>query len=470
MLLTISTTHPPATDLGYLLHKNPLKAQEFSLSFGKAYVFYPEATPARCTASLLVDVDPVGLVRNRAGPSGEGGLFDQYVNDRPYAASSFLSVAIGEVYRSAMAGRSTERPELAEAELPLETTLSVVPSRGGERLLRALFEPLGYAVDAVRLPLDTQFPDWGESSYFEVTLRATKRLRDLLAHLYVLIPVLDNDKHYWVGDDEVEKLLRHGSGWLATHPEREQIARRYLKHKRSLARAALARLLPEEDAEESEAAASSASVPQRETALEAPISLNQKRIGLVVDTLRGLGASSVVDLGCGEGRLLAALLREKSVTRVVGLDVSMRALDIAEERLKLDRLPPAVRGKVELMHGSLTYRDRRLTGFDCATAIEVVEHLDLGRLAAFSRVLFEFARPKAVIMTTPNAEYNAKFEKLAAGQFRHPDHRFEWTRAEFQNWATNIASKHGYRVGFHGIGEEDPVLGAPTQLAVFELL
>src|SRR6476659_9411270 len=127
MLLTITTTHQPATDLGYLLHKNPERLHSFELSFGKAHVFYPEAAPDRCTAALLLDVDPVGLVRNRKGPSGEGGTLDQYVNDRPYVASSFLSVAIARVLGSALAGRSKGRPELTEVRMPLEAKISVLP-------------------------------------------------------------------------------------------------------------------------------------------------------------------------------------------------------------------------------------------------------------------------------------------------------------------------------------------------------
>jgi 3' terminal RNA ribose 2'-O-methyltransferase Hen1 len=173
MLLSITTSHSPATDLGYLLHKNPFKAQEFALTFGKAHVFYPEARKERCTAALLVDVDPVALVRRR-GPSGDGGLLDQYVNDRPYVASSFLSVAIGDVYRSAMAGRSKERPELADTPIPLEVAIPVVPSRGGERLIASLFEPLGYEVQTKRLPLDETFPEWGSSPYHRLDLRTQK--------------------------------------------------------------------------------------------------------------------------------------------------------------------------------------------------------------------------------------------------------------------------------------------------------
>ena len=469
MLLSITTSHSPATDLGYLLHKNPLKAQEFALTFGRAHVFYTEAEKERCTAALLVDVDPVALVRSRRGPAGEGGLLDQYVNDRPYVASSFLSVAIGDVYRSAMAGRSKERQELVDTAIPLEVVIPVVPSRGGERFIASLFEPLGYEVQARRLPLDEKFPEWGASSYYRLELRTVKPLKNVLTHLYVLLPVLDNDKHYWVGDDEVEKLIRHGEGWLASHPEREQIARRYLKNQRSLAREALSRLLAEEEPAEDAAPEAVSKAAEREATLERPISLNERRIEEVLKALRDSNASSVLDLGCGEGKLLSALLKDRSFARVVGLDVSIRALEIASERLKLDRLPATVRDKLQLLHGALTYRDRRLAGFDAAAVVEVIEHLDAGRLSAFERVLFEFTRPKTVVITTPNSEYNVRFPNLAAGQFRHPDHRFEWTRAEFHEWAKGVAVRYGYDVRFAPVGEEDPHLGPPTQMAVFSL-
>jgi 3' terminal RNA ribose 2'-O-methyltransferase Hen1 len=473
VLLTVTTTNRPATDLGYLLQKNPARVQRFSLSFGAAHVFYPEATPERCTAALLLDVDPVGLVRNRRGPAGEGALLAQYVNDRPYVASSFLSVAIGQVYHSALAGRSTDRPELAESTIPLKATIPVLPCRGGEKVLRSLFEALGYEVSATQLELDPHFPEWGQSSYFSLVLTGSCRLRELLEHLYVLIPVLDNDKHYWVGDDEVDKLPRHGQDWLPGHPERERIVLRYLKHQKSLARVALDRLLEADDtAPEPEDTGIGDVVPatSREATLENVVSLAERRMADVIEAVRGLGARSVVDLGCGEGKLLGRLLREKQLERITGLDVSLRALDIAEDRLNLDRLPSGVREKLTLMHGALTYRDGRLTGYDVATVIEVVEHLDSSRLAAFERTLFEFARPKAVVMTTPNIEYNVRFETLAAGELRHPDHRFEWTRSEFVGWAETQSQRFGYRVRFAPVGDLDSEVGAPTQMAVFELI
>ncbi len=468
MVLTISTTAAPATDLGYLLHKNPARVHGFNLSFGQATVFYPEATPERCTVCLLLEVDPIGLVRRKSGPAGDGGMLTQYVNDRPYVASSFLSVAISEVFGTALAGRSKDRPELAAQALPFEVRIAVLPSRAGEKLIRDLFEPLGYRVSVERLALDPKFPEWGASRYFAVSLSGNQRLQDLLSHLNVLIPVLDDEKHYWVGDDEVDKLLRRGGDWLPVHPAKEQIARRYLKHRKSLALAAIERLATDAEGEGGNET-TAARPPGREEALESKISLNAQRIAQVAEAVRASGASSVVDLGCGEGKLLRELVKQRQLVRIVGMDVAIRSLEFAHERLRLEQLAPAFRDRIELIHGSLMYRDRRLQGFDLATVIEVIEHLDAARLHAFERVLFEHARPRTVLVTTPNAEYNVKFESLPAGQFRHPDHRFEWTRTEFGWWAKGIAERLGYTVRFESVGPADSAVGAPTQMAVFEL-
>lgn len=465
MLLTITTTHQPATDLGYLLHKNPQRMHSLELSFGKAHLFYPEATHERCTAALLLDVDPVGLVRGKRGQH-EGGTLDQYVNDRPYVLSSFLSVAMGRALGTAMTGRSKGRQELADQKIPLTATMAVVACRGGEQLLRELFEPLGYGVSAEHHPLDEKFPEWGEGPYYTVRLQGNVRLQDLLNHLYVLVPVLDAEKHYWIGQDEVDKLLRKGEGWLAAHPNREAIVKRYLPRQRQLAQEALAQLAegdnPDPDARDEVRA-------EEEAKMEAPIRLWQQRMGTVVAVLRSAGAQRVLDLGCGEGKLLKSLLEEKGLTEIVGMDVSHRSLEIASRNLRLERMPAKQRGRLTMLHGSLMYRDKRLAGYDAATVVEVIEHLDAPRLTAFERVLFEAARPKTVIVTTPNAEYNVKFDTLPAGQFRHKDHRFEWTRDEFQQWSRRIGERFGYGVRFLPIGEEDPQLGAPTQMGVFSL-
>jgi 3' terminal RNA ribose 2'-O-methyltransferase Hen1 len=458
VLLTITTTHRPATDLGYLLHKHPDRVQSFALPFGEARVFYPEATEDRCTAALLLDVDPVGLVRRGRGLSSFA--LAEYVNDRPYVASSFLSVALVTVFKSAMAGTCTGHEELAGSAIPLEAALPAVPARGGEALVRRLFEPLGYAVDVTPIALDPEHPDWGNGPHVGLRLAGERRLAELLTHLYVLLPVLDDDKHYWVDEAEIDKLMRRGEGWLAGHPERDLIVRRYLKKQVRLYNPALAQL------DDAAPAAEEADRPSREEQLEERVSLRDQRLGAVEAVLKASGARRVLDLGCGSGALLERLMRG-DYERVVGVDVSVRALEQAARRLKLEAMHDAQRRRIDLLHSPLTYRDKRLAGFDAAALVEVIEHLDPPRLAAAEQNVFGSARPGTVVVTTPNAEYNAMWETLPAGQFRHPDHRFEWTRGEFAAWANRVSERHAYGVRFLPVGPEAPAVGPPTQMAVF---
>ena len=486
MLLTITMTAEQsaiaATDLGFLLHKNPARAQAFGVSTGMAHVFYPEATAARCTCALLLEVDPVGLVRGRQGPSGEGFSLGQYVNDRPYAASSMLAVALARVFKTAMAGRCDARPDLAASAVPLEVHVPVLPCRGGPELARGLFEPLGWQVSAAPIALDETFPGWGDSRYVDLRLTGTLRLADALNHLYVLLPVLDDSKHYWVSTDEVDKLIRAGGGWLAGHPSKTLITRRYLAHRSGLFRSALARLAevddtaPEsfdnaipvgEDGDPEPDAAGQAPSQAMPVSGGQPDSLAEQRRAAVLAVLREAGVRKVGDLGCGEGALTAALLADPSFTEVVAADVSSRALEVAERRLRLDRMPERQRGRLRLIQSSLTYRDQRLSGLDALVLVEVVEHIDQPRHAALERTVFTDAAPALVIVTTPNAEHNVRYEFLAPGQMRHRDHRFEWTRDEFATWARRVASERDYQVEFAPVGPEDPEVGAPTQMAVF---
>ncbi|MEU8037950.1 3' terminal RNA ribose 2'-O-methyltransferase Hen1 [Streptosporangium sp. NPDC049078] len=527
MLLTISTTVRPATDLGFLLHKHPDRVQEFGQSYGVARVLYPEAGEERCTAALMLDVDPIRLVRSRDRATPDYTL-GQYVNDRPYAASSLLAVALADVFRTARTGRCASRPELAAGPIPLEITLPVLPCRGGPGLAHRLFEPLGWRVEATALPLDEEFPEWGDSRYVRLVLRGEVRLADALNQLYVLLPVLDDAKHYWVAPDEVDKLIRAGGSWLASHPDRGLITRRYLGRRWALTRTAFARLAEvgddveedleppvEEDpaaelatedhagkdgedgedgedtaaeraAEEGSAAERSSgedpaakeyagrSGPARGASQEgsAPADavrrpLNTLRLEAVLATLERLDAGTVIDLGCGSGRLVGALLERPRFTRVTGVDVSSRALAFAARRLKLDRMPERRRERLELFQGALTYTDARFAGYDAAVLMEVVEHVDPPRLDALERVVFGAARPGHVIVTTPNVEHNVRYESLDG--MRHPDHRFEWTRAEFRAWAAKVCGEYGYRVEFLPIGDDDPEVGPPTQMALFGL-
>lgn len=456
MFLSIATTHAPATDLGYLLMKHPERVHETELVFGKAMVVYPEANQARCEAVLVLDVDPVGLVRGR----GQGeGLLSQYVNDRPYAATSFLSVALNRAFRTAMTGESRERPDLARTAIPLE--IHVTPLPGGAEMIRAFFTPLGWEVTTEPIP--------GSSRYVALTLRGDQRVADALSHLYVLIPALDADKHYWVGDDEIDKLLAKAGAWLGGHPLKEQIAHRYLKRKPSLVKIALARLAPEElDEAEADAESEVAEAPKLapEEVLEAPTRLNDIRLDTVHTTLKELGAWRVADLGSGEGKLLQRLAQDRKFTRLIGLDASVRELEKATRRLKLERAGAPVE-RITLLHGALTYRDARWADIDAACLVEVIEHLDAERLPALEAVVFGHAKPRHVIVTTPNVEHNALFAGMKPGDFRHPDHRFEWTRAEFRAWAEGVCARHGYTVEFRGIGTDNDVYGPPTQMGVF---
>ena len=486
MLFTLTTTHQPATDLGYLLGKHPDRIQSFELASGRALVFFPEATHERCSATLALDVDPVGLTRNRTETFG----LEPYVNDRPYVASSWLSVAIARIFSSAMQGKCRDRPELAGQALDLEVELPVVSLRGGEGLLRELFEPLGYQLDAAPLPLDpvlaAREPDaavWRASRYFRVQLKGKLRLSALLSHLYVLLPVMDDDKHYWVDETEVEKLLARGAGWLEQHPLKERITKRYLKHQRGLTAQAIERL--KHDTEEAAEVLDPRRAEAEERALEdlasraeavtppeaeKPKPLDEQRREVVLEELAACGAARVLDLGCGEGKLLRRLVKQKQLTRLVGCDVSLPSLIRAAEKLHLDpdtvdRHDPDAR--VNILQSSLCYRDARLRGFDAACLIEVIEHLDASRLGALEHNLFGDAKPKCVLVSTPNREYNVKFPGLADGTLRHRDHRFEWTRSEFQAWANAAAARHRYTVRFRDIGPVDALHGGPTQLAVF---
>ena len=478
MLLTISTTYQPATDLGYLLHKNPARLQSLEVAGGHAHVFYPEATAERCTAALLLDLDPIGLVRGRGGAPGEGFALEQYVNDRPYVASSFLSAALSKAFGTAMNGTCKDKPDLPAQTLPLAVKVAVVSAPGPD-WPRRLFEPLGYEVEIEATPLDPTVPEWGDSRYYTLHLHhAGLRLQDVLTHLYVLLPVLDNDKHYYIGENEAEKLLHRGGDWLPQHPERGFITRRYLRYLAAYVNPTLERLLEGEVVEESssepvstEAGETAAQPAAAESAAVNPsepkTSLHDQRLQQVAHEIYQLAPKRVLDLGCGEGKLLRLLLRQPKIEYILGMDVSHQALSRAAQRLHLDEMPPRQRTRLDLIQGSLLYRDDRLAGFDAAALVEVIEHLDPNRLAALEAVVFGQARPAHVFVTTPNADYNQLFEKLNAGEFRHDDHRFEWSRAEFAAWATAVAGRHGYQVRLVAMGEEVEGVGAPSQMAVF---
>ncbi len=457
MILVITERGETSAELGFLLHKHPRRVHRIDLKFGSGTVFYPEATDDVCTVALVVEIDPISLVRSKGARRG-GWALGQYVNDRPYVASSFLSVAIGRVFRTAMNGTCAKHPEFVETARDLQVCLPAITVPDGTATLERLFSPLGYEVDASPLPLDPSFPSWGNSRCFSVKLRTKQPLHRVLKHLFIMIPTLDRVKHYWVGPEEIDKLLEKSRDWLADHPEKKWIVTRYLKFRRQYTNEAMERLDPTpEDSEKMDS-------PER---VEKHTSLHSKRLDRVAEIISDLNPESVLDLGCGEGKLLMRLLERTRVPRITGMDIDSRSLEFAKERIEHADLPKKSRERLSLLHGSLTYRDERLAGFELATLIEVVEHFDPDRLRTLERVVFQCAAPARIIVTTPNREYNALFETLSESQLRHPDHRFEWTREEFADWCERIGFEHGYDFEIEPLGDPDPKHGSPSQMAVF---
>jgi len=464
VILTISNTTTPAGNLGFLLHKHPDKLQTIDLAVGRAHIFYPVSTVDRTTVALMLEIDPIDMVRGGGrNLSGRGFSLGQYVNDRPYVASSFMSVALSKAFSTAMNAKCSNKPELVDEKLALEVSIDVLPApRGGEALIRRFFEPLGYEVSLDHHVLDEKFPQWGNSKHFSVRLSQQIKLCDLLTHLYVLIPALDNDKHYYVSQDEVDKLLARGEQWLPAHPAKDQIVSRYLINLKSLSRQASSQLTQEIESEQEDN-----SIPESVEIKERKVNLHQQRLDLALEKLKESGATSVIDMGCGEGKLLRMLIKQRQFNCIAGMDISYAELGKAKQRLHWDDMAPRQKERMQLFQGSLTYRDERLSGFDAAALVEVIEHLDEDRLQAFVRVVFEFARPGIVVLSTPNVEYNALFEGMPEGTLRHDDHRFEWTRKEFEDWAAMVCSVHHYEVEFFAVGEAHDEVGAPSQMGVF---
>ena len=448
MLITITYEGEKTQELGYLLHKRPGTVQTFSLNFGKAYVFYPEVSDKRTTAALLLDINALDLAKGKEN-SPNTGLFD-YVNDRPYTCNSFMSVALNRVFGTAMNGRCDKRQELADTPLDLTAKVCMLRCEDGE-LPESIFEPLGYTVETERSLLDERFPEWGDSPYIDLTVKGRVKLSELLEHLYVLIPFFDGSKHYYIDNSEIEKLLSHGGEWLKTHPCRETIVRGYFNNIRSVTMSALDIL--SEDEEDN-------TPPETKR-------LDTERLDTITKAVLDSGAKTVLDLGCGEGKYAARLAQEQQISRITAADVSVKVLEAAKKRMA--KMPQFQQDKAGFIQASALCRDSRFDGHDCCLLVEVIEHIDEERMPVLERVVFELAHPGTVIVTTPNAEYNSNYEFLPEGELRHTDHRFEWDREKFCSWTEDICKKYGYSVTITGIGKDDEIKGAPTQMGVFSL-
>lgn len=458
MLLTISTSQQPVYDLGYLLHKHPDKFQTFELSFGEAYVFYPEVSESKMTVALMVDIDSIEFSNNRKF-NWSGLSLGQYVNDRAFTCSSLLSVAISKVFGTAMAGNCKEKPDSVNSKKEFEVELSTVSYHGHEFLIDELFKPLGYSVEYTRLEYDKSFPQWGQSPFCHLKLKFNGTLQNLLRHLYILLPVLDNNKHYWVQEEEVHKLLSKGRGWLETHPQLALICNRYLKFQSHLIRKFWNELNEFSSKNVKPLKASNHSKVNKEN-------LNSLRVQAITNVLRQFKCKRVIDIGCGDGKLIKSLLSIPFFTQIVGMDVSSVELGRAKKKINYSELPEIQLERVKFFQGSLLYKDTRLLGYDALCLIEVLEHIEPDRLKMVENRIFKEINSSLVIVTTPNKEFNVKYE-MKQNEFRHQDHRFEWDRDTFFQWCKKLSHTYDYQVNVSGVGQCDSKLGSPTQMAVF---
>ena len=444
MLIAITSRTRPASDLGYALHKHPDRVQQFDVGYGKATVFYPVASEDECTFVMVVEVDPVRLARGPEHTRG-GGLVTDYVTDRPYAASSMLAVAIGKVLSTATAGRCEKKPELAAKPMDLEVEISTVRNLAQDRV-RSLFTDLGYKVEIEGKEQDR---------YVTVRTRSDRwTLGETLRQIRVLLPAIDGRHHHYVNDEDVAHLLRHGEGWLDSHPQGTWISRRYLARKRSLAEQAVRALEARNESEDEPPWTG----PTRE-------SLQRARIDRVTERLVESGARIVADLGCGEGALVRELAKEPAISKVVGIDISANRIEQAKRRLAR-QLGPSETDKTSLLTGAIGVQDARWSDCDAAALVETIEHIDVERLDMVERNVFGREHLRCIIVTTPNREYNHHYG-LEEGQKRHRDHRFEWSREEMREWAQGICQRYGLEASHEGIGEHHPDDGWPTQMAVF---
>jgi 3' terminal RNA ribose 2'-O-methyltransferase Hen1 len=442
------------------------------MSFGEGYVYFQENPQGDNSLSLLVDVDPLATVQGRGQLSHMDGL---YVNDRAYVPSSLLTSALTKAFGTALSGRCKERPELASTPIDWTVSVPVVTSDWRTEILWSLFGPLGYEVRMAHVEREghrSSHPDVA-SDLTGVKLCTTATMREVLSHLVVLIQVLDQDNHRWLDEQDLDPFMRRVEGWLPEHPYGMFILKRALKHQKHLIKAVIAKFpaIVDSQARISSINSEMWDASQLEEYADQPLSLNRQRFAVVQELIERLQPRSLVDLGCGDGSFIGFLANGAllhPMERIIGMDVSASELARAKTRMEHLSSLPGRRTPVEWLLGSLLYRDPRIKGLDMAILIEVIEHIDPWRLPALERQVFGEGGYASIVVTTPNREFNLIYGLSEEHSLRHRDHRFEWTRQEFQEWVQKIASQYGYEWQIQGIGTVSLDHGSPSQMVLFQ--
>lgn len=444
MQLTIRATGDNVKAISYLVSKNPENLYERNQKGHLVRMFYSKFADKELEMTVFVTPDPLELMQNKSNS------FDitHYINDREFAVSSIFCSFIRSALGTALNGQPKEEyAQWVGHEFPFVLELGPVASTLSDQQLKDLFEPMGYQVDIERPEIHYSFQLKESSTVRTLTLTGYQTLQNSLRHLFVLIPVIDNYKHYFIDEKEIEKLERYGDGWLEEHPMREMIYRQALRFKEiySLVESPNTEEKPEE--------------PVRK------VRLNEMRYEKIVETAKLLKPNSIVDFGSGEGKLAVQLGFINGVQEVLAVEPSQAATLKAVKRFEKVKDRSSFIEPTTLW-GSLFYYDERLKGKDLIILCEVIEHIDAQRLPkAFDTILNLYA-PESLIITTPNQEYNEIYDM--EDHFRHDDHRFEWTRQEFQEWCKARNHLDLYELEFSGIGEENLNQGFPTQMCVFK--
>ncbi|WP_407270561.1 3' terminal RNA ribose 2'-O-methyltransferase Hen1 [Radiobacillus sp. PE A8.2] len=441
MQLTIHATGENVQVLSFLLAKNPTNLYERESKGHLVRMFYSKFMPSEVEATIFVTPDSIELVKNN------NNAYDitHYINDREFAVSSIFTSLIRSALATALNGNTKEEYQAwVKHCFPFTFGFGPVSTDLSDEQITNLFEPLGYEIDIEKRELDYDFSLKTTNHVRYINIHGTTTLQTGLRQLFVLIPVLDNYKHYYIDEKEIDKLQRYGEGWLDQHPSKDMIIRRALRFKELYSQL--------ED-----------KVEQQETTPK--VRLNELRYQKIAETVQQLtDRKSIVDFGSGEGKLAYKLGFVSGVEEILAVEPSETATTRAIARFEHGESEVGFVSPTPVW-GSLYYFDQRLVNKDVIILCEVIEHIDEYRLPKIIQTILQKYQPRALIITTPNSEYNNVYELDQA--YRHSDHRFEWTRNQFQACCTAATEQHPYRLHFDGIGEEHPSFGQPTQMCTF---